>query len=272
MRNNLLLPLSFKKELDRLAAGFLGDYNIYTAGNSGDALHLVETVSIQLIIWKVDMTGLNGWEFCARLKSSVQYSHIPFILLTTDDSFPTKIKNLESGADAYVNMPFSLKYLEMQIRNLLTNREKIKAYFEASRFENSETSTEEFIKKLYDHIYINVQNSTLNADLLARLMNMSRPTFYRKIKLITDLTPNDLINLVRLKYAAKLLETAEYKINEIAKMTGFQSQTSLGRAFIKQYKVTPTEYQRLKKKIVRQKRKVLQDKYFGNFDSAVFTK
>jgi two-component system, cell cycle response regulator len=270
MRNNLLLPFSFKKELDVLPAYFLCDYNIYTAANSDEVLRLVETVSIQLIIWKSDMPGLNGWELCSRLKSSVQYSHIPFILLTTDDSFPAKIKNLESGADAYVNMPFSLKYLEMQIRNLLTNREKIKAHFECSRLENAETSTEEFVKKLYDHIYINVQNSSLNANLLSSLMNMSRPTFYRKIKMVTELTPNDLINLVRLKYAAKLLETAEYKINEIATMTGFQSQSSLGRAFIKQYKVTPTEYQRLKKKIVRQKRKGIQDKYFGNVETAVF--
>src|SRR5688572_5092425 len=110
MRNNLLLPLSFKKELDLLPSNFLGDYNVYTAGNSAEVVHLVETVSIQLIIWKVDMPVLNGWELCSRLKSSAQYSHIPFILLTTDDSFQTKIKNLESGADAYVNMPFSLKY------------------------------------------------------------------------------------------------------------------------------------------------------------------
>jgi len=269
MRNNLLLPLSFKKELDLLPAKFLGDYNIYTAGNSADVLHVVETVSIQLIIWKADTPVLNGWELCTRLKSSVQYSHIPFVLLTTDDSFQTKIKNLESGADAFINIPFSLKYLEMQIRNLLTNRAKIKAHFECSKSGNSETSTEEFIKKLYDHIYINVHNSLLNADLLARLMNMSRPTFYRKMKIVTDLTPNDLINLVRLKYAARLLVSAEYKINEIAKMAGFQSQSSFGRAFIRQYKVTPTEYQRMKKKIVRQKPNAIQEKYFGHFETGI---
>jgi two-component system cell cycle response regulator len=271
MRNNLLLPLSFKKELDLLPSNFLGDYNVYTAGNSADVLHLVETVSIQLIIWKVDMPVLNGWELCSRLKSSLQYSHIPFILLTTDDSFQTKIKNLESGADAYVNMPFSLKYLEMQISNLLTNRAKIKAHFECSKPENPETSTEDFIKKLYDHIYINVHNSSLNADHLARLMNMSRPTFYRKIKFVTELTPNDLINLVRLKYAAGLLESAEHKINEIAKMAGFQSQSSFGRAFIKQYKVTPTEYQRLKKKSIGQKRNAIQEKYFGHIETAAIS-
>jgi AraC-like DNA-binding protein len=78
-------------------------------------------------------------------------------------------------------------------------------------------------------------------------MNMSRPTLYRKIKGISHLTPHELINITRLKKAAGLLAEGQYKIFEIAAMTGFQSQNNFGRSFLKQFGMTPTEYARVKK-------------------------
>ena len=105
----------------------------------------------------------------------------------------------------------------------------------------------EFIKKLNDFLFENIQNSSLNVNLLAKSLYMSRPTLYRKIKAITDLTPNELIHMARLKQAADLLESADYKVFEIAQMVGFNSQSTFGKAFIKHFKVTPTEYQLMNK-------------------------
>jgi AraC-like DNA-binding protein len=78
-------------------------------------------------------------------------------------------------------------------------------------------------------------------------MNMSKPTLYRKIKAISNLTINELINITRLKAAAKLLEDGDYKIYEVANMVGYSSQSHLGRNFLKQFGTTPTEYQQNKK-------------------------
>jgi two-component system cell cycle response regulator len=114
---------------------------------------------------------------------------------------------------------------------------------------NDSHMEEDFIKKLNDYLFNNVQNSSLNVSLLAKSMYMSRPTLYRKIKTVTDLTPNELINLVRLKQAARLLESADYRVFEIAQMVGFNSQSSFGKVFMKHFKVTPTEYQLMNKKI-----------------------
>jgi AraC-like DNA-binding protein len=102
-----------------------------------------------------------------------------------------------------------------------------------------------FMKKLNDLIAGHLHNRSLNVDMLASLVNMSRPTLYRKIKNITDLTPNELINLARLRRAAELLGSGNYKVYEIAGMVGFHSQSSFGKAFIKQFKVTPTQYLRM---------------------------
>jgi AraC-like DNA-binding protein len=274
MRNNLLLLLPQKKEQDLLLTRFQGEYNIYIAPNPAGLLNIVKTVSIQLIICSVEMPAVDGWELCRKLKSAVHFSHIPVILLTADDSLHSKLKNLESGADAYASRPFALTYLEALIKNLLTNRAKISAHFTGSVHEPAaaveDGSEETFIKMLHDHICNNVDNCSLNVTQLARLMNMSRPSFYRKIKHITNLTPNDLINRARLMHAAGLLESADYKVNEIARMTGFHSQSSFAKSFVKRFKVTPTEYRRLKMKTRLQKRATIERKYIQNIGTFIY--
>jgi AraC-like DNA-binding protein len=80
-------------------------------------------------------------------------------------------------------------------------------------------------------------------------MNMSKPTLYRKVKAISNLTINELINIPRLKAAAKLMEEGDYKIYEVANMVGYSSQSHLGRNFLKQFGTTPTEYQQSKRAI-----------------------
>ena len=127
---------------------------------------------------------------------------------------------------------------------------------------------ENFIKKLNDYLYNNVQNSSLSVGLLAASMFMSRATLYRKIKSLTDLTPNELINGARLKQAAELLRSADYKVFEIAKMVGFNSQSSFGKVFIKHFKMTPTEYQRLNKKMGMQNRSSMPSRYFQNSEKS----
>ena len=75
---------------------------------------------------------------------------------------------------------------------------------------------------------------------------MSRITLYRKIKAISNLTPIEFINIVRLKKAAELLAEGDYKIYEVADMVGFSSQSNFARNFHKQFDLTPTDYMQSK--------------------------
>jgi AraC-like DNA-binding protein len=99
---------------------------------------------------------------------------------------------------------------------------------------------------LNEHIHNNLYEQDLDVDKLARLMNMSRSTLFRKIKSIADLTPTELVNITRLKKAAELLAEGQYKIYQISDMVGYNSQTNFGRNFFKQFRMTPTDYQRSK--------------------------
>jgi AraC-like DNA-binding protein len=142
----------------------------------------------------------------------------------------------------------------VQIANLLINRSKMRERFASSPLANINTMAyskpdESFLDKLNAAINTNIQNPDLDVEHIAGLMNMSKPTLYRKVKAISNLTINELINITRLKAAAKLLEDGDYKIYEVAAMVGYNSQSHLGRNFLKQFGTTPTEYQQNKKNL-----------------------
>jgi DNA-binding response OmpR family regulator len=227
-------------------------YTLFTATNSEDALALLLQESIQLIVSDVMMPGMDGFELCRTIKTDFDYSHIPVILLTAKNTLQSKIEGLEIGADAYIEKPFSPAHLQVQIANLLNNRSKLREYFASSPLVHIKSmahskSDEHFLETLHEAIYRNMDNTELDVEHLSRIMNMSRPTLYRKIKGISHLTPHELINITRLKKAAGLLAEGQYKIFEIAAMTGFQSQNNFGRSFLKQFGMTPTDYAKLKR-------------------------
>ena len=74
------------------------------------------------------------------------------------------------------------------------------------------------------------------------MMNMSRPTFYRKIKGLSNLSPNELITISRLKKAAELMSEGKYKITEVASIVGYHLNSNFSRDFNKQFGMSPSNY------------------------------
>ena len=226
-------------------------YLVMKALNGQEAVEVLKQEVVQLVISDIMMPLMDGFELCKIIKTNFEYSHIPVILLTAKNTLQSKIEGLEMGADAYIEKPFSPEHLLVQVANLLSNRAKIREYFVTSPLVHirsmAHTKTDElFLEKVNEAIYINLEDAALDVEKLAKAMNMSKATLYRKIKSISDLTPNELINITRLKRAAELLEEGHYKIYEVADMTGYGSQTNFGRNFLKQFGMTPTDYLAMK--------------------------
>jgi two-component system cell cycle response regulator len=222
-------------------------YAVLKTSNGEEALHALGSNAVQLIISDVMMPQMDGFELCSLIKSNVEYSHTPVILLTAKNTIQSKVQGLELGADAYIEKPFSKEHLLAQIASLLANRNMIREYFASTPLVhiNSIAHTkadESFLASLHEIIIEHIEEVELDVEQLARHMNMSRVTLYRKIKAISDLTPIELINITRLKKAAELLAAGDYKMYEIAAMTGFSSQSNFARNFHKQFGVTPSDY------------------------------
>lgn len=229
-------------------------YHVLTAADVGQAKDLLSKHSVQLIVSDVMMPGIDGFEFCKQLKNDINFSHIPFILLTAKDTFASKIEGLDCGSDAFIEKPFSPKYLKLQIVNLLKNRSNIKAYYAHSPLAHLKSVAHskadgEFLHKLDTLIKFNLARLDFDIEELADHMNMSRPTLYRKVKATTDLSPAELVTVTRLKQAAEMLMSGDYKIYEIAEHVGFTSSAVLGRAFQKQFGMSPSAYAASKPKV-----------------------
>lgn len=226
----------------------LGDiYNIYSATNAADALKILAGEVVHLVISDVMMPGMDGFELCKKIKSDFELSHIPVILLTAKNTLASKIEGLTTGADAYIEKPFSPEHLAAQVSSLLMNRHKIKEYFINSPLAHIKSIAhskldEEFLEKLNNCIIENIENENLDVEHLAAVMNMSRPTLYRKVKSISNLSPNEMINISRLKKAVELMNTKVISLSQVAELVGYHSLTQFGRNFQKQFGVTPSEY------------------------------
>ncbi|WP_316838539.1 response regulator [Pedobacter gandavensis] len=233
--------------LDFISDDLSEKFQVLVAKHGLDGLAILEQEIVHLVISDVMMPEMDGFEFCKRIKTSVEFSHIPVILLTAKNTMQSKIEGLELGADVYLEKPFSPEFLQVQASSLIANRNKIKAYFSSSPLLHLKSiayskADEQFLEKIQAIIDKNISNQDLDVEHLADNMNMSRPTLYRKIKSISNLTPNELINISRLKRAAELLSQGLLKIYEISELVGYSSQTHFGRIFSKQFGMSPTEY------------------------------
>lgn len=232
--------------IDFIESNLQDQYLIKKTGNGKEALDVLKNEVVDLIVSDVMMPVMDGFELCRQIKSDVELSHLPCILLTAKNTLQAKLEGLELGADVYIEKPFSPKYLKMQIASLLSNRNKIKEYFANSPLAHLKTiahtkSDERFLEKVNQIIEEHLQDTELDVDRLAKFLNMSRPTFYRKINSISDLTPNELINLTRLKKAAELM-TEGNNINEVAEIVGYSSAKIFSKNFEKQFGMMPSEY------------------------------
>jgi len=251
-KSNILLAGGNKAELLKIASYLGGNYNFFIARNAGGAFKIINAHAVHLVISGKTLDGMDGSQFCLSLKSSQQHFHIPVILVSERATFQSKLNSLEAGADAFLESSAPREMFVAQVNNILANRSRIRNYFANTLFAHVDNNDhpngiENFVQNLHQCISENMADTLFCVDCLAKNMNMSRPTLYRKVQFVLKMTPNELINDARLKKAAELLSTSNYQVCEIVKLVGFNSRSNFGKAFIKKFNITPTAYQQLKK-------------------------
>ena len=223
------------------------NYHVLLGRNGEEALNILNKENIDIVVCDIMMPIMDGLELCKIIKEDIKFSHIPVILLTARTTLQSKIEGINIGADEYVEKPYSIDYLIARIDNLLENRKKIRETYKHSPELAYQTIAhskvdEEFLNKLINIIHMRLEEVDFDVDKLAEAMNISRATLYRKVKNISELTPNDFILLVRLKKAAILLKEKEYRVNEVAYIVGFSSSSYFSKCFYKQFGVLPKDF------------------------------
>lgn len=246
-KHTILIVEDAEEMRDYIADELSDTYNILTAANGSDALAILGSEKVDLVVSDIMMPIMDGCELCNRIKTDSDLSHVPVILLTAAIGVETRIETLEIGADGYIEKPFPIELLRSNISNLFRNKEISYRQFinKPLTHYNSVTASkvdEEYMDKLHDFIMKHISEADLNIENLTTQLGTSKSSLYRKLKANTGLSINEYIRVCRLKQAAELLSTQKYKINEVAFMTGFSSPSYFATCFQKQFNLSPSEF------------------------------
>jgi signal transduction histidine kinase/DNA-binding response OmpR family regulator/ligand-binding sensor domain-containing protein len=225
-------------------------YFIFKAYDGKSALDILNKESIDLVISDVVMQGMDGIELTKRIKSDINTSHIPLIMLTAKAEIEDRIEGLEVGADSYIPKPFHPRHLMIRVEKLISSREQFRKTFReleenisySELLKGLTPNDQKIIRSLVEYIDENLQIPDLNANSLAHHVAMSKTQLYRKIKALTGLTPHGLINNLRLKRAAKTLKISQKTVSEVYYETGFNSRSYFYQTFKDAYGVPPGDY------------------------------
>ncbi len=236
------------RELRTYLLGLLApSYNVIVAENGREAWELTQKNLPDVIISDVLMPEMDGKEFCKCVKRDVHTCHIFFIMLTALASEEYQKEGLKVGADDYLTKPFNPDILLSKLANIFQSRTLITRQtqtMEALKPEEviNQDKDSRFLLDLIEIIKANLGNSDLTIDDLSKELGMSRTPFYKKIKELTNHTPNDFLKTIRLEQAKKYLSESDMNISEVAYMTGFSSPKYFRECFKKQFGESPTEF------------------------------
>ena len=242
----LLLAENNKEIRKYLKNSLSADFQVIDVPDGEQIPELAKELNPAIIISDVLMPKLRGDEACRILKSSVETSHIPFILLSALSEKEHVILGLEAGANDYIIKPFDFNILKARILNILNNREILRKKVLSAETGSDESNytnqlDKEFLDKAIKIIEEELANSDFSITEFCKILGMSRTSVYNKIKTLTNQSPNDFIRIIRLNKAKELLKTKKYTVSEIAYMTGYSDPKYFSTSFKKQFGISPSK-------------------------------
>lgn len=223
-------------------------FSMLTCSSAEEALKLLDSHSIDVVVSDVMMPGMNGLELCHRIKESVETSHIPVILLTGRSTEQASTEAYDCGADGFVTKPCNFSVLAAMIRNLIRKQERKSADFRKQLvFEVSDidytSMDKQFLQKAIDVVNAHISDSEFNQTDFVEEMNVSRTVLTEKLKSLTGFTPVAFIVNSRLTLAYKLImeESDKIRVSDLAYSVGFNDPKYFSKKFRAKYGKSPKE-------------------------------
>jgi signal transduction histidine kinase/ligand-binding sensor domain-containing protein/DNA-binding response OmpR family regulator len=227
-----------------------GYYRVETARDGEEGLQKAIALVPDLIVSDIMMPKMDGLQMLDKIKTDINTSHIPVVLLSARYSIESQIEGLRYGADHYITKPFNNEFLIASIDNLLQQRKKLfdalvekKKVVELSPEPVVITSKDEsFLKEVIKVVEAKMEDPDFNIDTVAETMAFSRTNFYKKFKSLTTLTPMEFVRDMRLQRAKQYLDAGGHNISEVAYLTGFSNPKYFSTLFKEKYQVSPSDY------------------------------
>ncbi|MGD2086115.1 MAG: response regulator [Candidatus Aminicenantes bacterium] len=245
---DIVLVVEDNSDMRRLMATLLEKHFIVVEAEDGkEGIAAAKKIIPDIIISDIIMPELDGVQLCQELKNDINTSHIPIILLTARATEKDIIRGLEAGADDYITKPFHIQVLLTRVKNLISLRRQLQQKIERRMLLQPEEFTLSelenlFLDKLQELIEENLSNPEFGVDELAEILDISRPTLYRKVFALTGQSPKKFIQSYRLKRSFELL-TAHYgNVTEVAYKVGFSSSAYFTKCFKEVFHRLPSDF------------------------------
>ena len=221
---------------------------IYTAHDGKEGLDIIRQHIPNVVVSDIMMPRMNGFELCRTIKTDLELSSIPVILLTSRSDPKNQDMGYKMGADSFLPKPFDSKLLYKIIRSQLKNRFDIKRQYASSFITTiSEEQTfsaadEQFVLKLNRFIKDNLANSMLGVDMIVDHMGVSRTTLFNKMNALVGVSTNKYIRRIRIEVAKEMLAKTTKPVGTIADETGFSESQYFSTVFKQETGMTPSQY------------------------------
>ena len=254
MSNYKVLVVDDDVEIGEYISQELGTYYRITAvTNAREALRLLlgtePEKQFDLVVSDVMMPEMDGFTMLRMIKTNMNISHIPVVMLTSKSDVANRLEGLEKGADAFLAKPFDMDELHVTINNLISKNLRLKGKYSGTQQQkdkvvetnvkgNDEALMERIMKVVNEHM----SDSDFNVELLTKEVGISRAQLHRKMKEMTGLPVSEFIRNIRLEQAVRLLKEQKINVTQVAYSVGFSNLAHFSTVFRKQFGVSPTEY------------------------------
>ena len=221
-------------------------YHVLTASDGREALRLIQTNKLDIVVSDVMMPEMDGYELTDHIKHNEIYSHLPIILLTAKTTEDDQHKALLTGADGYITKPFKIRDLQLHIDNLIANRQRILSEVPAQVEEHTDTMNPDdkaFLERATQCVYRNLSDSDYDREAFAADMGTSVSTLYNKLRELTGKSMANFIRDIRIQEACKIAKNEHNtRVSDIAYRVGFRDAKYFATAFKRITGKQPKEY------------------------------
>lgn len=249
---NILLVENDNDTLKLLKKKLEGHLHVFTASNAREALLMMKSQCMDIVISDIFMPEKDGYELCKIIKANEQTKHVPIILITSDLSSETKIKSLQTGADAFLTKPINIQELFLWLNNILQNKNTLRSYYYNMNYLNIESkeitnADEAFIHQITQYIYEHLSDGEVSVQQLASHINISRTQLYLNIKNLSGQTPSSFVLNIKMQEAKRMMLNTNMTSSEISYKLGYCNPNHFSRQFKEYYGISPTEFRKQKK-------------------------
>ena len=196
----------------------------------------------EIIVCDLMMPVMSGEELFLKIRNFRKFDQIPFIMITADVSFESKIKQLQNGVNDFINKPFKIQELVLKIQNFLDYKQKV-----INQSQNPVTNIKlksrksDFFEKINEIIIKNIK-SDITIEQLSKEVYVSKSTLDKKIRKFKQVNISTYIREIRLNYAISLIESGEVNVDTLASESGFNSTSYFSVCFKNYTCLSPKKY------------------------------